>query len=189
MKIIFLGPPGVGKGTQAKKICEYFKIAHLSTGDILRSEINERSKIGSKAKKFIDRGQLVPDETLLDIINNRLKKSDTKMGYLLDGFPRTIAQANGLDKIMKNIHHELNSVISIFADEAELVSRLVARGKESGRSDDTLGVIKQRQKVYWKQTATLLDFYRKKSLLKEIDGIGKIDLITNRIIDTLTKDA
>ncbi len=185
MRLIFLGPPGVGKGTQAKRVCDSFNIIHLSTGDILRAEMAAESDIGNKAKSYIDNGALVPDEILLGIMDNRLKKDDAQKGYFLDGFPRTIPQAEGLDEIMGNISHTLDAAISLTADEDELVQRLINRGLESGRSDDTPEVIRQRQKVYWQQTAPLLDFYRNKNLLKEVDGLGDIPEITERILEVL----
>ncbi|MDP6339131.1 MAG: adenylate kinase [Candidatus Marinimicrobia bacterium] len=185
MRLIFLGPPGVGKGTQAKRVCENFNIIHLSTGDILRAEMAAESEIGKKAKSFIDNGKLVPDEVLLRIMDNRLKNDDAQKGYLLDGFPRTIPQAEGLDKIMENKSHILNAAVSLTADEDELVQRLINRGLESGRSDDTPSVIRQRQKVYWDQTAPLLKYYKNKNLLKEVDGLGNISEITKRILRVL----
>ena len=185
MRLIFLGPPGVGKGTQAKRICEYFGIIHLSTGVILRSEITAESEIGLKAKTYIDKGELVPDEVLLDIMEKRLKKDDVQKGYLLDGFPRTILQAEGLETILNNLSHVLDGTISLSADEDELVKRLIKHGLDSGRSDDTLKVIRQRQKVYWNQTAPLLEYYQFKNLLKEVDGLGGISEITDRILKIL----
>jgi adenylate kinase len=185
MRLIFLGPPGVGKGTQAKLVCDCFDIIHLSTGEILRTEIAVQSNIGNKAKLFIDNGKLVPDNVLLNIINNRLRNNDAQKGYLLDGFPRTIPQAEGLEKIMKNLSHFLKAIVSLSADEDELVQRLINRSLESGRSDDAPDIIRQRQKVYWKQTASLLDFYRSKNLLKEVDGSGDIPEITERILGVL----
>ena len=185
MRLIFLGPPGVGKGTQAKRICEHYNLIHLSTGVILRSEITEKTEIGEKAKAFIEAGELVPDDVLLGMMNNRLKKDDVQSGYLLDGFPRTIPQADGFNKIMDDLSHSLNCALSLTADAEELVQRLINRGKESGRSDDTPDIIRQRQKIYWKQTAPLLDFYREKNLLKEVDGIGEISEITDRILEVL----
>ena len=185
MRLIFLGPPGVGKGTQAKRVCDYYNIIHLSTGEILRSEMVAESEIGQKAKSYIDNGKLVPDEVLLGIMDNRLKKDDAQKGYLLDGFPRTIPQAEGLDEIMKKISHTLDGAISLTANEDELVQRLIKRGLESGRSDDTPEVIRQRQKIYWNQTAPLLEFYQQKNLLKAVDGLGDIPEITERILGVL----
>ena len=185
MNLIFLGPPGVGKGTQAKLVCNYFNMLHLSTGDMLRSEINNESDIGKTAKSFIDQGALVPDKVLLNIIEMRLSQNDIENGYLLDGFPRTILQAEGLDSILKNNSQKLNAVISLTADENELIKRLIKRGQDSGRSDDTPEIIKQRQGVYWKQTSPLIDFYSNKNILKDINGIGSINEINVRILETL----
>ncbi|MFQ6612415.1 MAG: adenylate kinase [Fidelibacterota bacterium] len=185
MRIILMGPPGVGKGTQATRLKNYFKIVHLSTGDLLRTEIANHSTIGKKAKSIIDQGHLVPDYILLDMIEKKLQEIECKNGYLLDGFPRTIPQAEGLDKLLDQLYQQLNAVISLYADEAELVHRLVLRGRESGRSDDSPEIIRQRQNVYWDQTAPLLDYYRKQDLLQEVNGIGPVSEITDRILKTL----
>ena len=185
MRLLIMGPPGVGKGTQAEQIKEYFNITHLSTGVILRSEIEIESNIGSEVKTYMDAGKLVPDGILLEIIADRITKPDCNNGYLLDGFPRTIIQAKGLDKIMIDFKHKLDAVISITANKDELVKRLIKRGHQSGRSDDTVEIIKNRQKIYWEQTAPLLDFYRLKGILKDVDGLGEIPEITDRIITVL----
>jgi len=180
-----MGPPGVGKGTQAKRINHALEIAHISTGDLLRTEIRAKTDVGIIAKKFIDKGKLVPDEFLLDIVRDRLKKTDCDNGYILDGFPRTLDQAIGFEIIMNESDQVLDKVISLSADEDELVDRLVKRGLESGRSDDNSAVIRKRQKIYWEKTEPLLDFYNKKGLLKNIDGLGEIEEITDRILITI----
>jgi len=185
MKLLIMGPPGVGKGTQADRIKDKLKILHLSTGDILRAEVEAKSVIGMDAKLYIDLGKLVPDYILIEIVKERISKDDCENGYLLDGFPRTLPQAEGLDEMMHSIGHDLECAISLTADEDELVERLIKRGKESGRSDDTPEVIRNRQKIYWEQTAPLLDFYRGKGILKEVDGLGEIPEITERILDVL----
>jgi len=185
MHLIFLGPPGVGKGTQAKKVCEHYKIIHLSTGEILRKEISDKSEVGNQAKTYIDNGNLVPDNVILRIIENRLKANDAQYGYLLDGFPRTINQAEGLQKIMLQLKHKINSVISLTANEEELILRLINRGKDSGRSDESPEIIRHRQKVYWRQTAPLLEYYNEKKVLKKVDGLGNITDITKRILETI----
>ncbi len=185
MRIILIGPPGVGKGTQANRVVGKFGIIHLSTGAMLRAAIGDNTNLGKKAKEFMDAGQLVPDELLLIMMENRLQQKDCKNGYLLDGFPRTIPQAEGLELILKKINHSINYVINLKADETELVNRLVLRGKEAGRSDDIKEVIKERQHVYWKLTSPLLNFYSERKLLIEVDGLGTISEITNRIFKVL----
>ena len=185
MRIILMGPPGVGKGTQAKNIINKYNIAHLSTGAILRTEVSNNTQLGKKAKVFMDKGQLVPDKLLLNMIENRLQQKDCINGYLLDGFPRTIPQAEGLELILKKLNQKIDSVISLTADEKELVKRLVLRGKKSGRSDDTEEVIKERQQIYWELTAPLLIFYKERQILYEVNGIGSISEITERIIKIL----
>tara|TARA_B100000941_G_C28398036_1_gene496488 strand:+ start:386 stop:946 length:561 start_codon:yes stop_codon:yes gene_type:complete len=185
MKLLIMGPPGVGKGTQAKLIKDALNITHLSTGEILRTKIKAESQVGVIAKSFIDRGHLVPDEILINIVKDRLSKPDCTNGYLLDGFPRTLAQAEGFDKILYHEGHHLDFVISLSADESELVKRLIDRRKHSGRSDDMPEIILNRQKIYWEQTAPLLDFYRKKDILIDVNGLGKISEITNRILQKL----
>ena len=185
MKLLIMGPPGVGKGTQADRINDKLKILHLSTGDILRAKVEAKSAIGVDAKLYMDFGKLVPDHILIEIVKERISKDDCENGYLLDGFPRTLPQAEGLDEMMHSIGHDLECAISLTADEDELVERLIKRGKESGRSDDTPEVIRNRQKIYWEQTAPLLDFYRGKGILKEVDGSGEIPEITERILDVL----
>lgn len=185
MKLVLLGPPGVGKGTQAVNVKEHFNIVHLSTGDILRSEVKAETELGKQAKSFMDAGKLVPDELLLQMMDARLRKPDCDTGYLLDGFPRTIPQAEGLEQLLEAMGHKLDAVISITANEEELINRLVLRGKTSGRSDDTPEVIRQRLEVYRRQTEPLLDFYSSRKQLKEVDGIGDIPEITERILEVL----
>ena len=185
MKLLIMGPPGVGKGTQANRIKDKLQILHLSTGDILRAEVEAKSAIGMDAKLYMDFGRLVPDHILIEIVKERISRPDCENGYLLDGFPRTPPQAEGLEEMMHSIGHDLECAISLTADEDELVDRLVKRGEKSGRSDDTPEVIRNRQKIYWEQTAPLLDFYRGKGILKEVDGLGEIPEITERILDVL----
>ena len=189
MNLIFLGPPGVGKGTQATLISNKYDILHLSTGDILRLEISKKTEIGNFAKSFIDRGELVPDGTLLKMMNNRLKQDDAQYGYLLDGFPRTIEQAKGLDLILKKIDHKIECVISLSADENELVSRLIKRGLTSGRSDESIDIIRRRQQIYLNQTSPLLNYYEDKDLLMNVNGFGEINDINNEIMKIVNQYA
>lgn len=183
-----MGPPGVGKGTQAERLGNYFSIIHLSSGAILRNEISKRTELGIKAKQFMDVGKLVPDDLLLNMMENRLVQKDCTKGYILDGFPRTIRQAEGLEQILINQDQELRGAINLFADEDALIQRLILRGQSSRRrSDDTPDVIKNRQRVYWQQTAPLLDFYRSRKQLLKVNGLGSIEIITQRIIDVLNE--
>ena len=185
MKLLIMGPPGVGKGTQAKQIKASLGISHISTGDILRSEMKNNSEIGLIAKDFINNGKLVPDKILISMIRERIIKPDCKNGYILDGFPRTLPQANGLNDILEDIKKPLDIAISLYANKDELINRLVKRGKESGRSDDKRSVIEERQKVYWDKTAPLIDFYKNLGLLREIDGLGKISDVTEKILKVI----
>ena len=186
MRLIFIGPPGVGKGTQAERVTTHFKIVHLSTGEILREEINTNTRLGRVAKAFMNDGQLVPDDLLLEKMNNRLRQDDCMEGYLLDGFPRTLPQAQGLDSILEDLNQSLDRAVNLTADNDELIRRLVLRGQKSGRDDDSPDVIRKRQQVYRDQTAPLIDYYRRQQILTEVNGIGKISEITNRIIRSLT---
>ena len=185
MNILIIGPPGVGKGTQAKLITNELGIIHLSTGEILRKEIENQSKVGVEAKFYIDKGEFIPDITILKIIRRRIACSDCLNGYILDGFPRTLPQAVGLDKIMKKLKHNLDISISLVADEKVLEKRLIERSLKYNRSDDMPTIIKKRQQIYWIQTAPLLKFYKSKGILKEINGLGEIHEITTSILNLL----
>ena len=185
MKLLIMGPPGVGKGTQADRIKNTLNILHLSTGDILRDEIKINSNIGIRAKMYMDNGMLVPDSVLLQIVQQKISEPICDNGYLLDGFPRTIPQADGLEKIMQSINHKLDYAISLSANTDELIERLIKRGEESGRNDDTPEIIRNRQKIYWEQTAPLLEYYGEKGILKDVDGLGTISEITNRILEII----
>ncbi len=180
-----MGPPGAGKGTQAERIKNQLEIAHISTGSLLRKEIKERSYIGSIAKKLIDKGRLAPDSILQEVIQSRLSKPDCKNGFMLDGFPRTISQAIDLENIMQESSLDLDFAINLEAEENELVERLIKRGKVSGRSDDKIDIIRKRQKIYWEETAPLLDFYKDRGILITVNGLGDIDIITKRIFRVL----
>ena len=181
MRIVFIGPPGAGKGTQAERLVERYKIAHLSTGDMLRAARDARTEVGRKADQYMSGGRLVPDDIILEIIAERLAEPDCRAGYLLDGFPRTIAQAEGLDKMLAQGQTPLDVVLEIQVPSEELKKRLAGRG----RADDTPQVIEQRLVAYHDQTAPLLDYYGKAGLLKRVDGVGSVDQIFDRIKDVL----
>jgi adenylate kinase len=177
MRIIFIGPPGAGKGTQAEKIIAKYKPAHLSTGDMLRAARDAKTKIGVEAEKYMSGGQLVPDDVIIGIISERLQVPDCQSGYLLDGFPRTIAQAEALDKMLAGKGTPLDVVLELRVPDEELFRRLAGRG----RADDKPEVIRERLVAYNKQTSPLLDYYGKQGLLKTIDGLGSVDEIFVRI--------
>ncbi|MAL64573.1 MAG: adenylate kinase [Candidatus Marinimicrobia bacterium] len=185
MKLLIMGPPGVGKGTQAKILSKKLNITHLSTGEILRGEIQKNTKIGEVAKSYIDHGNLVPDDLILNIISEKISVQIQNKGYLLDGFPRTIPQATGFDKLLNKINHNLDFAINLTANEDELIKRILERGKFSGRSDESVDIVKKRQKIYWAQTAPLIKYYQYKNILKNINGIGEVEEITKSILEVI----
>jgi adenylate kinase len=211
MNIILLGPPGAGKGTQAKKISEYYSLPHISTGDILRENINNNTSLGLKAKSYMSRGELVPDELLITIIKDRLSKNDCSGGFLLDGYPRTIPQADALQMILTEAGKKVDVVLNISVDDEELIKRLSGRrmckcgasyhiifnrpekedicnackGKLYQRDDDKPEAIRNRLTVYKKQTQPLIDYYNRKKILRTIDGSKEISQIFEDIKNVL----
>ncbi len=177
MRIVFIGPPGAGKGTQAERMVQKYQLAHLSTGDMLRAARDAQTEVGKKANEYMASGQLVPDEIIVEIIRERLDQSDCQGGYLLDGFPRTIGQAEALDKMLAAKGTPLDVVLELKVPEEELFQRLAGRG----RADDKPEVIKQRLVAYRNQTSPLLDYYGKTGLLRSIDGLGTIEEIFDRV--------
>lgn len=184
-KLIFMGPPGAGKGTQAKIICENYKIPQISTGEILRAAIQSGKELGLKAKKYMDAGDLVPDEVVIGIIRERIGESDCKNGFLLDGFPRTIEQAEALDQMLEELNLKLDAVLNLSVPDNELLRRLLERAKIEGRSDDNEETIKNRLTNYNQKTLPLIEYYRKKGLLREINGLGSVEQITALIKEVL----
>jgi len=182
MKLLIMGPPGAGKGTQAKILAKKFNLVHLSTGDILRKEIDKSSKVGLKAQNYMNAGNLVPDEVLLEMMQLTLTELKDS-GVILDGFPRTIPQAIGLSKIFESLNQAIDSIINIEVDKNILITRLVERAKKSGRPDDTEEVIVNRQNVYLELTAPLIEFYQ--SNIIHINGDGSIDEVTERILKNI----
>jgi len=176
MRIVFIGPPGAGKGTQAERLIAAYGMAHLSTGDMLRAARDAKTEVGLKADKYMSSGALVPDEIIVAIIAERLGQSDCRQGYLLDGFPRTIAQAEALDKMLAEKCTPLDVVLELRVPEEELFRRLAGRG----RADDAPEVIRQRLAAYRKQTEPLLEYYGRKGSLVSIDGLGTVDEIFDR---------
>lgn len=169
-RAIFLGPPGAGKGTQAKKVAELCNIPHISTGDILRNEVAQGTPLGVQAKAYQEKGELVPDKLILDMMRDRLSQTDAKNGWILDGFPRNLTQAGFLDTLLVDLHQECNRVINLKVPDEVLVERLLGRAKKEGRQDDTPEVIRRRLEVYHSLTAPLIDFYADRQQLVSIDG-------------------
>lgn len=180
-----MGPPGVGKGTQASILKDHFNVPHLSTGEILRKEIALNTKVGKISKNYIDKGLFVPDEILIEIIEEHLRDSNSQKGYILDGYPRNLQQVDDLNGLLKKLYQSINIAISITAKKEELINRLIKRKKDSGRSDDDVKIISKRQDVYWNQTAPIIDHYKKVNLLKEVNGLGSIEEVTQRIIKVI----
>lgn len=213
MDIILLGPPGSGKGTQAKMIADKYKVKHISTGDILRENVRNGTPLGVEAKKFMDAGKLVPDTLLIDIIKDRLAKPDVKAGWMLDGYPRTIPQAEALDKILPSLGQKIDVVLNVDVPDQELIKRVTGRrmckcgttyhvqfnppkvpGKCDAcgadlyqRQDDTEETVKQRLQAYHTQTQPLIDYYTKRGIVATVIGVGDIKAIFDKITKVLDK--
>ena len=212
MDLIFLGPPGAGKGTQAKMLVERYGIPQVSTGDILRAAVAEGTELGKKAKEYMEAGKLVPDEVVIGIIEERLKQSDCEKGFILDGFPRTVPQAEALDKVLEKMGRKIDHVLTLDVPEEELIRRLTGRrtckkcgamyhiifnppkvegvcdkcgGELYQRPDDNEETVRSRLSVYEQQTRPLIDFYEKKGLVRKIDGRGEIKEIFEQIVRIL----
>lgn len=183
MRIILLGPPGAGKGTQAKLLVEKWGVPQLSTGDILRSAIANKTPIGLAAKEIMDRGDYVSDEIVNGIVSERLDGEDCRNGFILDGFPRTIPQAEALDRMLAEKQMALQAVVEITADANELVGRIQKRARDGGvaRGDDNEDVLRKRLEVYREQTAPLVDYYRRRGLLKTVDGMQPVNEVNAAI--------
>ena len=189
--LILFGPPGSGKGTQSEKLVAKYNLKHLSTGDLLRSEISAKTPLGVEAKKFMDKGQLVPDEVVIGMISSALDANPDAAGFLFDGFPRTAAQAVALDKLLELKNNSINVMIALTVSEEELVKRLVKRGETSGRTDDNNGhVIRTRILEYHKKTSPVADHYKKAKKVVMVKGEGGVDDIFKALtkeIDALMK--
>jgi adenylate kinase len=183
MNIILFGPPGAGKGTQAKKLQDEFNIPQLSTGNIFRAAIKDETPLGVKVKSILDNGELVPDETVVDLVADELSKEKYEDGYILDGFPRTVVQAEAFDEFLKDNDDSLDAFISLSVPEKELVKRILSRGE--GRTDETEEKVKTRLEVYRKETNPVLEHYQEQDKVQKVNGQGTIDEIFNRIKEAL----
>ncbi|WP_090969278.1 adenylate kinase [Nocardioides exalbidus] len=185
MRLIFMGPPGAGKGTQAKFVADHFGVPAISTGDIFRANVSAGTPLGVEAQRYMDSGEYVPDEVTNKMVRNRIDEDDAAPGFLLDGYPRTLAQVAELDGMIEFTGHRLDAVVVLTVDAEELVQRLLQRAQTDGRADDTEDVIRRRQEVYTEQTAPLIEVYRERGILVEVDGMGEVDDVTKRIFDAL----
>ena len=185
MRLVILGPPGAGKGTQAKRVAEKFGIPAISTGDIFRANIAARTELGVLVDEIVKSGKYVPDEVTNDLVRNRLAEADAADGFLLDGYPRTAAQVEELDAMLKDSGRTLDAVLELTVDVEEVVARLLRRKETEGRVDDEETVIRHRQSVYEEQTAPLVQVYSQRGLLRTVDGMGDIDEVTGRLLAVL----
>jgi adenylate kinase len=185
--IIIFGPPGSGKGTQSLKLSEKYNLTHISTGDILRAEIKAKSELGLRVQSVIESGELVSDELLIDLLRSAIQKHPSTEGFLFDGYPRTIQQANDLEDLLKEMKAEVNIVLALDVNDDELMGRLLKRAEIEGRKDDTEEVISNRLKVYHSQTRPLMDHYKARGKTASVHGVGSIDEIFERLCQKINK--
>jgi adenylate kinase len=189
LNLVLFGPPGAGKGTQAVKLLEKYQLVHLSTGDILRSELKGQTELGKEAKKYMDKGELVPDQVVISMIEGKIDSNSKANGFIFDGFPRTTAQAKSLDEMLSKKKAPVTLMLALEVEKDELIKRLLLRGKESGRADDQdQSIIENRIKVYNNETTPVKDFYAEQGKYKGIHGMGSIEEIFDRLckaVDTV----
>ena len=185
MRIVLMGPPGAGKGTQAVVVAERLGIPHISTGDIFRANVGQGTPLGIEAKKYMDAGEYVPDSVTNGMVADRLSQADASSGFLLDGYPRTLDQVHALNTMLAETDLKLDKVVEITANTEEVIARLLNRAKEQGRADDTEDVIRRRMEVYAEQTEPLTTEYDKQGLLVKVDGMGSVDEVTGRLMAAL----
>lgn len=188
LNIVLFGPPGAGKGTQSQKLVDAFNLVHLSTGDIFRFNIKNNTELGQLAQSYMDKGNLVPDEVTINMLEAEVAKYPDAKGFIFDGFPRTTHQAIALDNYLESKDTSISMMLALQVDEEELIKRLILRGKDSGRADDSdESIVRNRIKVYNEQTAVAADFYNKQGKYHSIDGVGSIDEIFNRLSSVIVE--
>ena len=186
LNIVLFGPPGAGKGTQSEKLIEQYSFSHISTGDLFRKHLKEGSELGKLAQGYMDNGNLVPDEVVIGMVDDKINNTPEAKGFIFDGFPRTVAQAEALEVLLNKKETSIKAMIALEVDEKELVSRLLERGKSSGRADDqNIEKINTRLKVYKDETIPVAEYYEKQSKLKAINGVGSIEDIFSQISETI----
>ena len=186
LNLVLFGPPGAGKGTQAEKLERKYNLVHLSTGDIFRANVKGQTALGQLAKSYMDKGDLVPDEVTISMLEAEVNKNNEAEGFIFDGFPRTTAQAEALEQFLKQKGTSVSIMLALDVDNDELIKRLLLRGKDSGRADDIdENIIKNRINVYNEQTAVVADFYDQQGKFQKIDGIGAVDEIFNRLCTSI----
>jgi len=185
MRLILMGPPGAGKGTQAEVIAERLSIPAISTGDIFRKNVSQKTELGVQAKRYMDSGDYVPDEITNAMVRARLAEQDALDGFLLDGYPRTVAQVAELDSMLADSGRQIDAVVVLTVDQDEVVQRLLHRAHKEGRVDDTEEVMRHRQEVYAQQTAPLIKTYDDRGMLVEVDGMGPVEAVTSRVFEAL----
>lgn len=185
MRIVLLGAPGSGKGTQAKRLKVELGIAHISTGDLLRAAVKDGTPLGLKAKAVMEAGQLVSDQIVLGLLEERLAQPDTQSGFILDGYPRNLAQAGALDDLLARIRQPLDAVVKLNVPDSDIIRRCELRFEQEHRADDNPDTVRRRLAVYAEQTAPVADFYSRRGILTEVDGVGPIESIGDRVLDAL----
>ena len=181
LNIVLFGPPGSGKGTQSEKIIEQYGLSHFSTGDMLRAELAAETELGLQAKSIMEKGELVSDEIIIGMIRNRITGQTDAKGFIFDGFPRTVAQAEALDTLLDELEMKINVMLGLEVERQELIDRLLKRGKEQGRSDDNLETIENRIRVYEDQTSPVMGYYESQGKYRGVEGVGSIEDIFGRL--------
>ena len=187
MRLVLLGAPGSGKGTQAARLKEHLQVPHISTGDLLRAEVAAGSPLGLQAKEVMARGDLVSDAILLGMLKDRFSRDDTRVGFILDGYPRNLAQAAALDELLASLGQKFDAAVQLTVDNEQIIERLAGRAQAEGRADDSPESVRHRLNVYDQQTAPVIDFYRQHGQLTVVDGVGSLDEVFTRIVEAIQK--